>query len=120
MTDLDAWYQRVAVEALDRVENLGRCTLEHVDDAPRLRAAVRREARRRRVKVETIAGASWRMVWVEAREPSVVAAAYTAATVDAVRSWATGLVAADLLGTPRPAPEVDPDAAVIDAAEPLT
>ncbi len=71
-------YDQLAVQALDVLHEFGECWIVHVADTDGLRQAVRREARRRKVKI--ISRGRDDYVVVVATEKSVLAQAYNAAT----------------------------------------
>jgi hypothetical protein len=76
--DDEAWYRRCATTALDLVEEWGVARLYRIEpgDLEALRGFVRAEARRRKVRMRTYAILG--DVYIEAREPSVIAHAYRA------------------------------------------
>jgi hypothetical protein len=113
VTELDAWYRRVAGAALDRVDELGQCNVVHVDDVDGLRRAMRADARHRGVKIRTWATSPGTVI-VVGTEPSILAEVWRAAT--------TPLVVERLsIGDDDPAGRaVDPNAHVVDAGEPAT
>src|SRR5262249_37457989 len=95
----DAGYEEIAVSAIDKVEEFGECRIRRVADPERLRRVIRREARRRRVKIVT---KGWEaFVVVATDQPSIPAQAY-------------GHVRFEHLVD---SGDIDPSVRVIDAAE---
>ena len=74
-------YQDLAREAMDKVDEFGDARVSGVADVEGLRAAVRREARRRKVKIITRGYQDRNFVIVVADQPSVLAQAWSAATL---------------------------------------
>jgi hypothetical protein len=83
-----SWYHPLAKEAMDRVFEFGQCNVLELADVELFRAAVGKEARRRQVRVLTRGFQDSNYVVIGALEPSVVARAYTVATLRAAMETA--------------------------------
>jgi hypothetical protein len=75
--------EQIAVRAIDIVNEFGECRIKRVADTDVLRRAIRREARRRKVKICSRAVRE-DFVMVVAEEQSVAARAYGAVTLSLV------------------------------------
>ena len=79
-TSASGRYEEIAVSVIDKVDEFGECRIRRVADTEGLRRAVRREARRRKVKILTMGWES--NVVVTSDRPSVMAMAYSHVTFE--------------------------------------
>jgi hypothetical protein len=74
--DTSGRYDEIASSAVDRVDEFGECRILRVADTEGLRRAIRREARRRKVKIVTVGSESDALVLAATDRPSLSAQAY--------------------------------------------
>lgn len=116
MTEANEHYEPLAVRVFDIMDGFGSCQIQHLADTDGLRRAVRREARRRKVKIITRA-VSESMVMVATDEPSVLANAYREVSMPLVMDAVDESIRAAREHRPQQPPTLDISVRVIDAAE---
>jgi hypothetical protein len=79
-------YDEIAASAVDKVDEFGECRIFRVADTEGLRRAIRREARRRKVKIVTMGWESDSAVIAATNTPSLPAQAYGHVTFEHMAS----------------------------------